>query len=228
MTKLFNYCIDVGEWPCQWKLSNVTPFYEKDTETCKKNYHPISVLSVIHKVFEKLKFDQLHSVFTPVFSDNMSGLLLGHSCCSALLKLTDDWRQALDNKKDVAVVAIDLSKAFDSICHNVLLAKLKAFGVHDSDIKLIQSYLSGRFQRVKCNEKVSDWLPLRCGVTQGSLLGPLFLNIFVNDVNYSAGSSSQSLYADDTTQCIAHESPCTFESTLNQDIERLTLWFTKN
>ena len=109
-----------------------------------------------------------------------------------------------------------------------LLAKLKAYGVHDSAIKLIQSYLSGRFQRVKCNGKVSDWLPLRCGVPQGSLLGPLFLNIFVNDVNYSAGSSSLRLYADDTTQYIAHESPCTLESTLNQDIKRLTLWFTAN
>ena len=128
----------------------------------------------------------------------------------------------------MAVIAIDLSKAFDSICHNLLQAKLKAYGVHDSAIKLIQSYLSARFQRVKCNGKVSDWLPLRCGVPQGSLLGPLFLNIFVNDVNYSAGSSSLRLYADDTTQYIAHESPCTLESTLNQDIERLTLWFTAN
>ena len=172
-------------------------------------------------MFEKLKFDQLYSVFTPVFSDNMSGFLRGHSCCSALLKLTDDWRQALDNKKDVAVIAIDLSKAFDSICHNLLLAKLKAYGVHDSAIKLIQSYLSGRFQRVKCNGKVSNRLPLRCGVPQGSLLGPLLFNIFVNDVNYSAGSSSLRLYADDTTQYIAHESPdespYTLESTLNQD-----------
>ena len=174
---LFNYCIDVGEWPCQWKLSNVTPFHKKDNETSKKNYHPISVLSVITKVFEKLKFDQLYSVFTSVFSDNMSGFLRGHSCCSALLKLTDDWRQALDNKKDVAVIAIDLSKAFDSICHNLLLAKLKAYGVHDSAIKLIQSYLSGRFQRVKCNGKVSDWLPLRCGVPQGSLLRSTFFKI---------------------------------------------------
>ena len=138
------------------------------------NYRPVSVLSVISKVVERLKFDQLYSVFTPVFSDNMSGFLRGHSCCSALLILTEDWRQALDSKKDVAVVAIDLSKAFDSICHNLLLAKLKAYGVQDSAIKLIQSYLSGLFQRVKRNGKSSDWLPLRCGVPQGSLLGPLF------------------------------------------------------
>ena len=118
-------------------------------------------------MFKKLKRDQLYNVFTPVFSD-MSGFLREHSCCSAFLKLTDDWRQALDNKKDVAVVAIDLSKAFNSIFNNLLQAKLKAYGVHDSAIKLIQSYLSGRFQRVKGNGKVSDWLPLRCGVPEPS------------------------------------------------------------
>ena len=126
------------------------------------------------------------------------------------------------------MIAIDLSKAFDPICHNLLLGKLKAYDVHDSAIKLIQSYLSGRFQRVKCNGKVSDWLPLHCGVPQGSLLSPILFNIFVNNVNFSTGSSSLRLYADNTTQYIAHESPCTLESTLNQDIERLTLWFTAN
>ena len=127
---------------CQWKLSNVT----KDDDTSKTNYRPVSGLPAIPKVFEKVKHDQLYSVFTSIFSDNMSGFLRGHSCCSALLKLTDDWRLALDMKKDVGLVAFDLSKAFDSICHNLLLAKLKAYGVHDSAIKLIQSYLSGRLQ----------------------------------------------------------------------------------
>ena len=105
---------------------------------------------------------------------------------------------------------------------------MKAYGVRDYASKLIQSYLSVRFKPVKCNGKVSDWLPLRCGVPQGSLLGPLFYNAFVNDINYSAGSSSLRLFADDTTQYIVHESPCTLESTLNQDIERLTIWFTAN
>ena len=145
--------------------------------------------------------------------------LRGHSCCSALLKLTDNWRQALKNKKDMAAVAVDLSKAFHAICHNLLLLKMKAYGVRDYASKLIQSYLSVRFKRVKCKGKVSDWLPLRCEVPQGSLLGPLFYNAFVNDINYSSGSpppSPPSLYADDTMQYIAHESPCTLESTLNQ------------
>ena len=169
---------------------------------------------MIPKVFERIKYDQLYSAFTPIFSDNMSGFLRGHSRCSALLKLTDDWRHALDKRKDVGVVAIDLSKAFDSICHNLLLAKLKAYGVQDSALKLIQSYLSGRLQRVKCNGNV--------------FLGPLLFNIFVNDVNYSAGFSSIRLYADDTTQHVSHECPALLESILNQDTKKLTIWFSAN
>ena len=99
----------------------------------------LSIINSYIIIFEKLKFDQLYSVFTPIFSD-MSGFRRGHSCCSALLILTADWCQALENKKDVAVVAIDLSKAFDSIFHNLLLAKLKPYGVQYSPIKLIQSH----------------------------------------------------------------------------------------
>ena len=81
----------------------------------------------------------------------MSGFLHGHSCCTALPKLADDWRMALEEKKDVGVVVIDLSKVFDSICHNLLLAKLNAYELQDSAINLIRSYLSDRLQRVKCN-----------------------------------------------------------------------------
>ncbi|CAB4032736.1 Hypothetical predicted protein, partial [Paramuricea clavata] len=77
----------------------------------------------------------------------MSGFLRGHSCATALVKLTDDWRDALDKKNDVGVVAIDLSKAFDSICHNLLLAKLKAYGLQDSALQLMRSYLQDRKQR---------------------------------------------------------------------------------
>jgi hypothetical protein len=104
--------------------------------------------------------------------------------------------------------------AFDSICHNLLLAKLKAYGLQDSALELMRSYLQDRKQRVKCNGVYSDWLPIRCGVPQGSLLGPLLFNIFVNDVNYTVGNSSLRLYADDTTQYAHDTSPAILEYTL--------------
>ena len=97
LTKLFNRCIISSVWPSQWKLSNVTPVYMNEDEKSKSSYRPISVLSTIPKVFEKLKFDQLYRHFLPLFSDNMSGFLRGHSCCTALLKLTEDWRLALNS-----------------------------------------------------------------------------------------------------------------------------------
>ena len=109
------HCIILSVWPSQWKLSNVTPVYKKEDETLKSNYRPIGVPSTIPKIFEQLKFDQLYRHFSPLFSDNMSGFLRGHSCCTPLLKLTEDWPQAQDLLKDVRVTAIDLSKAFDSI-----------------------------------------------------------------------------------------------------------------
>ena len=90
----------------------------------------------------------------------------GHSCATALIKLTDDWRSALDEKKEMGVIAIDLSKAFDCICHNLLLAKVKAYGVQEPALQLLRSYLHGRKQRVICNNKCSSWSTVRCGVPQ--------------------------------------------------------------
>ena len=98
-------------------------------------------------------------------------------------------------------VAIDLTKAFDSICHNLLYAKLHACGVSQGAMEFLQSYLSNRQQRIKFNEVLSDWSLVLCGVPQGSFLGPLLFNIFVNDLNCVAPIASLRLYADDTTTC---------------------------
>ena len=86
-------------------------------------------------------FDQLYASFAPILSSNMLGFLKGHSCATALIKLTDDWRSALDEKKEMGVIAIDLSKAFDCIRHNLLLAKVKAYGVQEPALQLLRYHI---------------------------------------------------------------------------------------
>ena len=168
---------------------------------------PVSVLTALSKLYEKVLFDQIYEAFYWRLSPNLSGFLKGHSCCTALLKLTEDWRACLDRREAVAAVAIDLSKAFDSVCHPLLLAKLKAYGFTHDALEIMTAYLIGRRQRVKLDGVHSTWRTIKTGVPQGSLLGPLLFNMYVNDLNYFITNTSLRLYADDTTQYASDVSP---------------------
>ena len=139
--------------------------------------------------------------------------------------MVDDWRLALDSKKVTASIAVDLSKAFDSICHNLLLAKLRAYGIGEEAIDFLHSYLSGRKQRTKVNGVVSDWSLVYCGVSQGILSGPLLFNVFINDLNFSVQLSSLRLYADDTTAYASNTDISALELSLNKVLENLSSWF---
>lgn len=144
------------------------------------------------------------------------------------MKTVEDWRLSLDNREAVATLAIDRNKAFDSVCHGLLLAKLRAYGFTDQALDLMSNYLKDTRQRVKLDGIYSDWKPLKVGVPQGSLLGPLLFNIYINDLNLQVTNSSLRLYADDTTEYASDASPPVLEFIINSDLYILSTWLRQN
>ena len=182
LAELMNESIKQCKYPSRWKMGQVTPLFKKNDELSKENYRPVTVLPALNNVFEKLLASQLDQFYSEILSDYISAYRRHYSCETSLMRLTEDWKRSLDNKQIVAVISMDLSKAFDTIPHGLLLAKLKAYGVNSRSCMLLKDYLQGRMQRVKVGDTSSDWQEVRQGVPQGSVLGPMFFNIFMNNL----------------------------------------------
>ena len=148
---IMNHSIRTGQYPSRWKLGQVTPLFKKDDELNISNYRPVTVLPALTNVFERLLSAQMGDFYQNILSEYVSAYRRHHSCETSLLRLTEDWRRSLDNKEIVAVISMDLSKAFDTVPHALLLAKLKAYDLHESSCALIGDYLTDRMQRVSEN-----------------------------------------------------------------------------
>ena len=181
LTKILNTSLERGCFPNQLKLAEVTPVFKKEDELSKENYRHVSVLSHASKIFERAVFNQINLFFESKFSPQLTGFRKNRSTQNALLSMIEKWKHALDKGKKVGIIFMDLSKAFGTLNHNLLLAKLNAYGLSFNAIKFVQSYLPEGFQRVNVNNNFSEWCKILLVVPQGSILGPLLFNIFIND-----------------------------------------------
>ena len=169
-------------FPTDMKLAEISPMFKKNDNLDKENYRSVNILTAMWKVLEYLISDQMISFFCNILNPVLSAYRKGYSCQHVILQVTEYWREALDINDYVGTMVMDLSKAFDSMPHGLLLAKLHAYSMSKNACSMIVSYLSNRRQRVKISGEVSNWSTINRVVPQGSVLGPLLFNLFLNDL----------------------------------------------
>ena len=176
------------------------PVHKKGDKQILKNYRPISLLPIASKIFERLLYDRLFEFFIAynfIFK-NHSGFRLGDSCINQFLSITHEIYQSFDDNVEVRAVFLDISKAFDKVWHKGLIFKLKQNGISDKILNIITDFLSFRKQRVVLNGQTSPWVSIGAGVPQGSILGPLLLLIYINDLSDNLSTTAK-LFVDDTS-----------------------------
>ena len=201
LAELFNKCLKESCFTDCWKVSSVVPVFKNVGErSTAKNYRPVSLLSVVSKVFEKLVNNRLvdHLEKCGLFSDFQYGFRSSRSTADLLTVVSDKVARAFNRSGATQAVALDISKAFDRVWHAGLLHKLKSYGISGQIFGLISSFLSNRQLRVVLDGKSSQEYPVNAGVPQGSILGPTLFLLYINHLPDDV-ICDIAIYADDTT-----------------------------
>ena len=235
LSRIINQSLHNGIFPDLLKLAKVIPLYKKDEKFVFNNYRPISLLPSFSKVFEKIVHKQLYEYFKShnLFIHNQHGFLPSHSTETATLEFVDLLFKLLDDDKIPFSVFIDLSKAFDTLNHKILLHKLEYYGISGTPLLWFHSYLSNRVQCVNYCGATSTNKSLSIGVPQGSILGPLLFLIYINDIYVASPIFKFLLYADDTTltstMCCFNSNTLSVNShDINIELQKVFDWLCSN
>lgn len=224
---IFNKSLSSGAFPLKWKKAKIVPIHKKGDLEQVTNYRPISLLSTLAKVFEALICPYLHSHMKQMLTGSQHGFVQARSTSTNLVTFINTVVEAVDTQKQVDAIYTDFSKAFDRVCHNTLLLKLSNYGFGGPMLLWLGSYLADRSQYVVIRGFQSDSFPVLSGVPQGSHIGPLLFNIFVNDMIDVIKYSKVYLYADDL-KLVKVIGEIQDSAHLQSDVDSLSEWSVRN
>ena len=230
LTTIFNKALEIGEYPTLLKITKVIPLYKKGQKCQANNYRPISLLSSFNKIFEKILCKQLTNFLqcNNVLFKYQFGFRKLYSTTLALIEFTDKVRSLLDEGNYVISIFVDLTKAFDTVDHEILLYKLDRYGIRGHANAFFRSYLTDRKQFTIVNSVESELKGIGCGVPQGSVLGPLCFALYINDLHKAIGEDYLRLFADETALFSWHSNLTALTTEIKSKFTNLYNWCIAN
>uniref|UniRef100_A0A3B3I1E4 Reverse transcriptase domain-containing protein n=1 Tax=Oryzias latipes TaxID=8090 RepID=A0A3B3I1E4_ORYLA len=230
LTYICNFSLRTGRFPNQMKIAKVIPIYKSGDKHQFTNYRPVSLLPQFSKILEKIFNDKLASFIEKhnTINENQYGFRENRSTSLAIIDAVEEITNAQDKKKYAAGIFIDLKKAFDTLNHDILLDKLEVYGIRGLALTWVKSYLTGRKQFVKIDEYTSETKEISCGVPQGSILGPLLFNIYINDIFNVSKLMKLILFADDTNIFYSTDNHRELIKVVNTELNKIKLWMDYN